>query len=31
MNNYILQLKDVSVYYSSKKILDNINIDFEKK
>lgn len=30
MNNSILQLKDVSVYYSSKKILDNINIDFEK-
>lgn len=30
MNNYILQLKDVSVYYASKKILDNINIDFEK-
>ena len=30
MNNSILQLKDVSVYYGSKKILDNINIDFEK-
>ena len=30
MNNSILQLKDVSVYYASKKILDNINIDFEK-
>lgn len=30
MNNSILQLKDVSVYYAGKKILDNINIDFEK-
>ncbi|WP_295297755.1 phosphate ABC transporter ATP-binding protein [uncultured Brachyspira sp.] len=30
MNNSILQLKNISMYYGDKKILDNINIDFEK-
>lgn len=30
MNNSILQLKNVSMCYGYKKILDNINIDFEK-
>ncbi|MEI0612126.1 phosphate ABC transporter ATP-binding protein [Brachyspira pilosicoli] len=30
MNNSILQLKNVSMCYGDKKILDNINIDFEK-
>lgn len=30
MNDIVLKLKDVSVYYGEKNILDNINIDFEK-
>ena len=30
MNNIILKLKDISVYYGEKNILDNINIDFER-
>lgn len=30
MNNSILQLKNVSMCYGDKNILDNINIDFEK-
>ncbi|WP_028328787.1 phosphate ABC transporter ATP-binding protein [Brachyspira alvinipulli] len=30
MNDIVLKLKDVYVYYGEKNILDNINIDFEK-
>ena len=30
MNNIILKLKDISVCYGEKNILDNINIDFER-